>query len=173
MQKSELCSGSTLRTTCRPSLIAPEALRLTCQPLWSPETRRLLLRHPRVVGLDWMLLRPGIHAIHTCNSLSPKAWPFDGPPLGVSFVDQHIKLDRAIVQCQSPRFQKRSHLAIAAIQPIFHILDIGSGQWRWTILFFCARKDEKGKSEHVNFRRVCDHRTPHARMGTPHLRRIA
>ena len=134
----------------------------------SPETQRLLLRRPRVVGLDWMLLRSGIHAIHTWNSLSPEAWPFDAPPLGVSFVDQHIKLDRATVQCQHPRFQNVR---------ISQFLQFNPYSTSWTLAvgngggpsFFCARKDEKDKSYHVNFRRVCDHRTPHARMGTPHL----
>ena len=38
------------------------------------------------------------------------------------------------------------------------------------LFFFCARKDEKDKSDHVRFRRVRDHGPPHARMGTPHLR---
>ena len=38
------------------------------------------------------------------------------------------------------------------------------------VLFIFFRERMKDKSEHVSFRRVCDHRPPHARMGTPHLR---
>ena len=36
------------------------------------------------------------------------------------------------------------------------------------ILFFFLRERLKDASEHVSVRRVCDHRPPHARMGTPH-----